>query len=157
MPHDDSISLTRAVGLAYASGDWARLRAAYHDDALLCTLAAQEEILPPDELIDVFARVSEENTYDVVQTSISAIDEVACIVTGKVRYPIDGRGFGDGHRAWVLTYKDGLLYRSCAYPSVRRAREAYAVHGIDLGITQRTQVTSGSAARPDNTATVSSV
>jgi hypothetical protein len=41
---------------------------------------------------------------------------------------------GDGHRSWILTFKDGLVWRSCFYRSDDDARAAYEKHGIDLDI-----------------------
>lgn len=85
-------------------------------------MAAQQEILPPDDLIRVFERVTSGPVYQVEQTSMTAIDDVACVVTGRIRYPLPGGGFGEDHRAWLLTYKDGLLFRSCAYTSTEKRR-----------------------------------
>jgi hypothetical protein len=36
--------------------------------------------------------------------------------------------------AWVLTFKDGLVWRSRAYESVDAARAAYTAQGVDLDI-----------------------
>jgi ketosteroid isomerase-like protein len=36
--------------------------------------------------------------------------------------------------AWVLTFKDGLVWRSRAYESVDAARAAYAEYGVDLDV-----------------------
>lgn len=130
----DALSLTRVVGEAYGRSAWPELRALYHDEALLCTIAAQQAILPPDDLIEIFARITAGKVYDVEQTSMTAIDDVACLVTGRIRYPLPGGGFGEGSRTWILTYKDGLLFRSCAYTNAAKARAAYTAHGVTLGI-----------------------
>ena len=129
-----SLSLTKAVSDAYVNSDWVALRALYHDDALLSTLAAQQEIVPPDELLQIFARVTTETIYAIDATETTAIDDDAVLVTGRIRFPLASGGFGEGRRAWILTFKDGLLYRTCAYTSAARARAAYAQHGVDLGI-----------------------
>ena len=133
-----SLELTRAVSDAYVEADWARLRSLYHDDALLCTIAAHQEILPPDQLIGIFRELSEHSVYEVHQQGVEAIDDSAVLVSGQIRYPLPNGGFGHGERTWVLTYKDGLLYRSCAYRNEAQARAAYAGGGIELGIASRT-------------------
>ncbi len=124
----------QAVQEAYEQQDWARLRALYHDDALLSTVAAQHEILPPDELIAVFRRLATDSVYEVDGATTEILDDSAALVVGRIRYPLSGGGFGDGNRSWVLTMKDELLYRTCAYATPARAREAYAEHGVTLGI-----------------------
>lgn len=129
-----SLGLTRAVSDAYLGADWARLRTLYHDDALLCTMAAHQEILPPDALIRIFRELNEHSVYEVHQHGVVSIDDSAVLVSGQIRYPLPKGGFGHGDRTWVLTYKDGLLYRSCAYRNEAQARAAYAGEGIELGI-----------------------
>jgi len=36
--------------------------------------------------------------------------------------------------AWVLTFSDGLVWRSKAYRSIHEARAAYENQGLDLGL-----------------------
>jgi len=129
-----SLDLVNAVSDAYLASDWKALRALYHDDALLSTLAAQQQIVPPDELVEIFARVTTETIYEVNASETIPIDDQAVLVTGRIRYPVASGGFGEGQRAWMLTFKDGLLYRTCAFTSAARARAAYMQYGVDLGI-----------------------
>ena len=128
------IALADAVTAAYARADWPGLRALYHDEALLSTLAAQQVIVPPDELIRILTQVTAETIYEVDEMTSRAIDDDAVIVTGRIRYPLAAGGFAEGNRAWLLTFKDDLLFRTCAYTTAAKARAAYAAHGIDLGI-----------------------
>jgi hypothetical protein len=37
-------------------------------------------------------------------------------------------------RAWLLTFRDGLVWRSKAYRSPEEARAEYQEHGVDLGM-----------------------
>ena len=56
---------------------------------------------------------------------IEAIDDVAAIMFGRVRYPLEGGGFGDRQAAWLNILKDGLMWRVRIYPDVEAARTAY--------------------------------
>ena len=44
----------------------------------------------------------------------------------------------DGHRDWVITFKDDLVYRTCFIVPEAEARTAYDEHGLDLGIHEQT-------------------
>ncbi len=66
--------------------------------------------------------------------STVALDDQAAMVSGRLRFSLQSGGFGDGFRAWVLTFRDGLLYRTRAYNSEDDARTAHAEHGVRLGI-----------------------
>ena len=128
-----SLDLVRHVANAYARKDWRALRGLYHDDALLFTSAAGERVVGPDELMDVFEAL-EKTMFSVGATSTQAIDDDAVLISGRLRYPLPTGGLADGHRSWILTFKDGLVWRSCFYRSDAEARAAYERHGIDLGI-----------------------
>ncbi len=135
-PERDACSraLTEAVLDARARSDWAALRALCHDEARLCTVAAPEDILPPDSFVQVLNRATNESVYAIDGMTVDPIDDDAALVSGQARYPLAGGGFGDGSRAWILTYKDGQLYRLHPFPTAAKARAAYAEHGLDLGV-----------------------
>ena len=128
-----SLDLVRHVASAYNRKDWQALRALYHDDARLFTSAAGERVVGPDELMDVFEAL-EKTMYSVGATSTQAIDDDAVLISGRLRYPLPSGGLADGHRSWILTFKDGLVWRSCFYHSDGEARAAYEQHGIDLDL-----------------------
>ena len=137
MPDGDagnSLVLTRVVMEAFADSNWPVLRDLCHEDALLSTLAAQLEVMTPDELMLVLAEVTAGDVYGIDGMTATAVDETAALLTGRIRFPLAAGGFGEGDRAWLLTYRDGLLYRLRAYTSARKARAAYAEHGPRLGI-----------------------
>ena len=129
-----SLALTRAVSVAYTSRNWSRLRSLYHEEAVLTPIAAYEELLTPDEIIELFKELVHDPIYELGAMRTVPLDDKAAMVSGRLRFRLQSGGFGDGFRAWVLTYNDGLLYRSRAYNSEEEARAAYAEHGIELGI-----------------------
>ncbi len=129
-----SLVLLELVSEAYTSHDWEGLRTLYHDEALLCTVADHESVVGPDEVIEVFKRAAG-TAYSVgPPAAVVALDDHAVKVTARVRYPLKGGGIGDSERTWLLTFKDGLVFRSRSYHSRAEARAAYAEHGIERGI-----------------------
>lgn len=122
-----------AVSDAFNRSDWTTLRTLYHEQARLCTVAAHERVVGPDELIAVFERL-DQTTYLIGETTTEAIDDDAAIVSANVRFPLEAGGVGYAPKTWLLTFKGGLVYRTSAYSSSERAKAAYRQHGIDLGI-----------------------
>lgn len=133
IPPARSLSLVEAVAEAFDGADWEALRALYHDDALLCTMAAHERIVGPDELIEVFSAL-DSTTYQIGDTHTEAVDDHAVIVSGPLRYPQESGDTAYATKSWILTFKDGLVFRSNSYPSPERARTAYLQYGIGLGM-----------------------
>jgi hypothetical protein len=132
-PPSRSLELIDAVADAFNRADWARLRVLYHDEARLSTVAAHERIVGPDELVRIFAEL-ENTTYAIGETVTEAIDDDAVIVSGHMRYPLEDGGVAYAEKSWVLTFKDGLLFRSKSYASTDKARTAYQQYGVALGM-----------------------
>jgi len=128
-----SVALLEEVSDAYTRKDWARLRTLYHDDARLCTMAAREAVVGPDEVIETFKNLAG-TVYSIGKTAVFGMDDDAVKVVGRLRYPLENGGMGDSEITWLLTFKDDLLYRSRPYKSRAAARAAYAEHGITLGL-----------------------
>jgi hypothetical protein len=136
IPKDPAVSLqlVERVGVAYKRKDWLALRALYDDRSLIRSVAlGDEQVIGPSELITTFEDL-ENSVYEVTQGDAVAIDDDAVVVTGRVRHPLPSGGFGDDPHAWVLTFKNGLVWRSCAFRSHRDALLAYRRFGIDLGL-----------------------
>lgn len=127
-----ALRLLEAISYAFATRDWTALRALYHDEALILSVAGGDRLLTPDELIEVLAAI-EVKRYLTDDDETDALDENAVIVAGLVRerHAVE---ITYTPSAWVLTFKDGLVWRSRAYDSVEEARAAYAQAGIDLGM-----------------------
>ena len=128
-----ALRLLEALSDAFTTGDWERLRSLYHDDARIVSVAAGEKILGPDELIEVLSALDENRSYSTDDTKTEAFDHNAVVVYGILRER-DEVGTMFTESAWVLTFSDGLVWRSKAYPSLREARAAYEELGLDLGL-----------------------
>jgi len=124
--------LLDAISDAFVSRDWERLRSLYHDEARISSVAAGDRILSADGLIEVLAAI-EGGSYSTDDVATEALDENAVVVLGLVRAR-DEVGIMFTPSTWLLTFQDGLVWRSKAYRSPEEARSAYQEHGLDLGM-----------------------
>src|SRR5262245_48026309 len=128
-PSRPPLELAVDIDVAFKARDWAGLRRLYHDRSLLCTVAAHERVVAPDELMEVFDAL-EGTPYSIGATHVAPVGDDAVVASGQLRYPLEHGGIADAHRAWLLTFKDGLVWRSCFYRSEAEALRAYDELGI---------------------------
>jgi ketosteroid isomerase-like protein len=126
------LRLLDAISEAFTTSDWARLRSLYHDDARIWSVAGGDRVLSADELIDVLSR-TEGWSYSTDGARTEALDENAVVVLGIARQRIEAEAVFISS-AWLLTFRDGLVWRSRAYRSLAEARTAYDELGVDLGL-----------------------
>lgn len=131
-----ALELIADVDSAFKASAWSALRRLYHDDALLCTVAAHERVVGPDELMEIFEAL-EGTAYSIGETRTVAVDDATVLVSAQIRYPLEQGGLADSHRTWLLTFRDGLVWRTRFYRTEADARSAYAQLGVDLGIEQK--------------------
>jgi hypothetical protein len=127
-----ALRLLGAISDAFASGDWQRLRSLYHDEARIVSVAAGDRVLSPDELIELLS-TSENDSYSTDDARTITFDDNAVAVAGVMRRREEVQTLY-AHSAWLLTFHEGLVWRSKAFRSIDQARVAYAEHGLDLGI-----------------------
>jgi hypothetical protein len=125
--------LLDALEREFTARQWSNVRSLYHDEALLRTIAAQRQVLGPDELMEVFAHLKDTAYLVGKEQRIIPIDDHAAMVIASLRHETH-MGFAHDQVCWVLTFKDDLVFRSADYTSEAAARSAYTDHGIDLGI-----------------------
>ena len=127
-----ALRLLRTISDAFESREWSTLRSLYHDEARITAVATGDRILSPDELIEVLSS-TESGSYATDDAETEALAENAVVVSGLVVQRGDGETTFTPS-TWVLTFRDGLVWRSKAYASVDEARAAYAADGSDLGM-----------------------
>ncbi|HTI33272.1 MAG TPA: nuclear transport factor 2 family protein [Miltoncostaea sp.] len=122
------------LGRLLAAGRLDAIRAMYHPDARLVTMASGPEPLPPDRAYEALMAALRRASYSP-PPSIEpvAIDDVAALGSAHIRYPTPGGGHADVRRVWLFTVEDGLLFRSVPLQSESEARELYAREGRALG------------------------
>jgi Domain of unknown function (DUF4440) len=118
----------------FAARDWHAMRALYHPDALIITVTGGPAPLAPNDVIAELERASDDFVYLVTADDTIAIDEHAAIVTGRMRRRLPERGFEDAAHVWLLTVREGLLYRQAVYHDAAEALSAYNRLGIRLGM-----------------------
>jgi hypothetical protein len=120
---------------AFAERDWERLTRLYHPKAKLQAVMAGDESLSGTELVSAFRRAVDDPGYRPPSwSSARDVDEHAALITGVAGRRLEHRGLSEGSRAWVMTFRDDLLYRSRVFATVDEALRCYREHGVDLGI-----------------------
>jgi hypothetical protein len=110
------------------------MRGLYHPDALIITVTGGPDPLTPNDVIAELERASDDFVYLVTADDTIAVDDHAAIVTGRMRRRLPERGFEDAAHVWLLTVREGLVYRQAVYHDAAEALAAYKIQGIRLGM-----------------------
>jgi ketosteroid isomerase-like protein len=119
---------------AFTARDWRAMRALYHPQALIFTVTGGPAPLVASQVIGELERASKELAYSVSASARVALDEHAVMVTGRMRRGLPGGGFEDAAHVWLLTVRDGLIYRQGVYRDGDEAAEEYERLGPTLGL-----------------------
>jgi hypothetical protein len=118
----------------YAAGDLAGLRALVHPEAeIQMALLHNDVARGPDGLEQALRAAT--YIHSPRMDRIEPLDEHAAILVGRVRYPLEGGGFGDRAAAWLSVLRDGLIWRVHIYADVSAARRAYRQQYRVRGVT----------------------
>jgi hypothetical protein len=122
---------------AFAERDWERLERLYHPEAKLQAVMAGDESLSGMELVSAFRRAVDDPGYRPPSwSSARDIDEHAALITGVAGRRLEHRGLSEGSRAWVMSFRDDLLYRSRVFATVEEALCCYEEQGVNLGVSE---------------------
>jgi hypothetical protein len=130
----DAADVVAELSRVFATRDWQAMRALYHPAALILTVTGGPVPLPADAVVAELERASQDLIYSVTGSDPSAIDENAVVITGRMRRRMPQGGFEDAAHVWLLTVRDGLIYRQGVYHSPAEARAAYERLGVSLGV-----------------------
>ena len=120
---------------AFAEQDWDRLARLYHPEAKLEAVMAGDDFMSATELIDALEQAVRNPRYRPPSwSSPRDIDDHAALITGVAGRRLEHDGFTEGSRAWVMTFRDDLLYRSRVFSTPDEALRCYGEHGVELGI-----------------------
>ena len=126
---------------AYTSGDIRALINLYDENALICSAAEPGVLMRRADLFersDVLQRTHLVGPIDVIP-----LDENAGLLRATARTATDdGRYQPAALRVWLLTFRDGLVYRQRVFASREEAVALYTAHGVALGMDLPTAVTS---------------
>lgn len=123
--------------------DWAAMRALYHQDALILTVTGGPAPLPADKVIGELERASQDVWYSVKASRPVGLDEHAALVIGRMRRSLPRGGFEDASHVWLLTVREGLIFRQGVFQSEDEAVDAYRDLGVTLGIGDAADAGSG--------------
>jgi hypothetical protein len=133
----DATIVVEELSKVFAARDWRAMRALYHPDALILTVTGGPEPLTADEIIAELERVSRDLVYTVTASAPVAIDEHAAMVTGRMRRRLPQDGFEEAGHVWLLTVRDGLIYRQSVHHEAEQAVATYRDGGLTLGVGDR--------------------
>jgi hypothetical protein len=133
----DAASVVEELSRVFTARDWRAMRALYHSDALILTVTGGPDPLTADEIIAELERVSRDLVYTVTASAPVAIDEHAAMVTGRMRRRLPQDGFEEAGHVWLLTVRDGLIYRQSVHHEAEQAVAAYRDGGLTLGVGDR--------------------
>jgi hypothetical protein len=124
-PTVDPIELVELGMRLYEAGDLVGLRALVHEDAEIQMAYLNGEIAYGPGALQEALRAAARSVHRPRMDGSVELDASAAIMYGRVRYPIEGGGFGDRSAAWLNVLRDGLLWRVRVYSDVEAARAAY--------------------------------
>jgi ketosteroid isomerase-like protein len=119
---------------AFRARDWPAMRTLYHPKALIFTVTGGPAPLVASQVIGELERASKQLAYSVTASERVAFDEHAVMVTGRMRHGLPGGGFEDAAHVWLLTVREGLIYRQGVYRDPDEAAEEYERLGATLGL-----------------------
>jgi hypothetical protein len=123
--YPDAVALIEAGMRLYAAGDFAALRELVHSEAEIQMAFLQGKFATGPAALEEALNAAAHSVHRPTMEGIEAINDGAAILFGRVRYPLEGGGFGDRQAAWLNVLKDGLMWRVRIYPNVAAAHAAY--------------------------------
>ena len=111
--------------------DWNLLRSRCHPDARLVLRMTEGTALALDDALAVLRADADAGAYEPTHYYIGDLDGSAAIAVGSVMGPHDQKA---KHLCWLLTFRDGLLYRQVLCETSNEAEELYRDVGVELGI-----------------------
>jgi hypothetical protein len=122
---------------AFVATDWSAMSELYHPDALIVTVTGGPAPLTAAEVIAELRRATSDDWYLVKASEPQVLGVDAAIVTGRMRRRLPQGGFEDASHVWLLTVRDGLIYRQAVYGDPAKATAAYERLGVTLGVPDR--------------------
>jgi hypothetical protein len=129
----EAVDVVAELFRLFTARNWREMRALYHPSALIFTVTGGPAPLPAGEIIGELERASKDLVYSVRGSPGVPLDEHATVVTGSMRRRLPQGGFEEAGHTWLITCRDGLIYRQGVYNDFDTAAEAYARLGVTLG------------------------
>jgi hypothetical protein len=120
---------------AFTRRNWPELRRLCHDEARLESLASGR-VLGPDETIEAMRSAALGGLYVMSRWRTEPLDPEAVLIFAHMRHQHPGSGFRitDSNYVWVMTCRDGLVWRVKVCSDRDTALRLFAEHGRSLGM-----------------------
>ena len=129
-----AVEVIAELSKVFAARDWRAMRRLYDPSALILTVTGGPDPLTADAVIAELERASRDSVYSVTASDPVALDEHAALITGRMRWRLPQGGFEEAGHVWLLTAREGLIYRQGVYDDAQEAAEAYERLGVTLGV-----------------------
>lgn len=125
---------------AWRRRDWRAIQGLYHPDALSRSSISGGAFDTPDVVVAAVRKaLGDSVVLDAQVHSIEPVDPDAALAVGRLRMANEdgGGGWGDNARCWLVTVKDGLVFRTSVYDTPEAALAEYRELGASLGVPSR--------------------
>jgi hypothetical protein len=133
----DELSILQLVARfenALAERSWARIRALFHDQARIESVAAGNQALGPDETVAAMRSSAAGGIYTLGPWTTETVGPAVAIVYSRMRHHVGKGAITDEGLYWLLTLRGDLFWRVRIFPDRAAAITCLAEHGPDLGL-----------------------
>lgn len=119
---------------ALAKRSWERIRALFHDQARIESVAAGIRALGPDQTIAAMRSSAEGGIYTLGAWTTEVLGLEAAIVYSRMRHHVAKGAITDQGHYWLMTLRGGLFWRVRIFRDRAAAVVCLADSGPDLGL-----------------------
>jgi hypothetical protein len=114
---------------AHARGSAEAMRACFHDEAVIESVASGGRPLGPDETVRSLAAALHDGVYLIYGWQYEELAPDVVLSTTRARHRTDDRGIRDTTVYRLISARDGLMWRVRLFRSRREALAAFKAHG----------------------------
>ncbi len=112
----------------------ADMRACFHDDALVESIASDGRALGPGETLEAIGAAFGDGVYEIGNWQYEEISPELVLCSTGARHRLPGSGMRDEIVCRLMSGRDGLIWRAKLFRSRDEALEYLEAHGPGLGM-----------------------
>jgi ketosteroid isomerase-like protein len=124
----------RRFEAAHMRGSLEEMRACFHDDAVIESVASGSRALGPDETAFALGEALRDGVYMVYGWQYEELSPDVVLSITRARHRASGRAVRDETVYRLISGRDGLMWRVRLFRSRSSALAAFAEHGPSLGL-----------------------
>jgi len=128
------IETLRRFEAAHARGSLEKMRACFHDDAIIESVASGSRALGPDETAFALGEALRDGVYMIYGWRYEELTPDVVLTITRARHRVGDRAVRDEAIYRLISGRDGLMWRARVFRSRSKALAAFAEHGPSLGI-----------------------